>query len=260
MAPTVHLLSEHAANLEVALQFAEDAGTPWERDPAATEAEALLEFCGRVCYMSFGPRQSPRTNREYIANLIRSGHESVLEHVSWTMLITGISRAFTHQLVRHRVGFAYSQLSQQYYDQREQRVVMPSVLDQYPDLAAAWRKAVDGAIDSYADFIEDLDEAIESTNMPVKERRRLIRSTARSVLPEGTETTISVTANARAIRHFLSIRGAIEGDEEMRRVSAAILQKLEPTAPAIFQDFFVENMDDGSPIVRRRELADTLSV
>ena len=112
----------------MALAFLNDEGTNWRRTQGATGIEELIEVSGRVCYMSFGPDQSPRPNRDYVANLLRMRHESVLEHASWTLLLTGVSRAFTHQLVRHRAGFSYSQLSQQYHDERDATFVEPSSL------------------------------------------------------------------------------------------------------------------------------------
>jgi thymidylate synthase (FAD) len=74
----------------------------WREDGNATDAERLVEFAGRVCYLSFGGQQSPRSNAEYIANLIRHGHDSVLEHAAWTFVLAGVSRAFTHQLAPPR--------------------------------------------------------------------------------------------------------------------------------------------------------------
>src|SRR4051794_15196054 len=98
----VYVLSRPSFHDTAALSFLRAEDTGWRRDSAGTPAEELVEFAGRVCYMSFGSRQSPRTNREYIQNLIVQGHESVLEHASWTLLLSGVSRSFTHQLVRHR--------------------------------------------------------------------------------------------------------------------------------------------------------------
>src|SRR5450759_2970701 len=98
-----------------------------------TALERLVEFAGRICYMSFGSNQAPGTNAEYIRKLIRNKHESVLEHAAWTVLISGVSRAFTHQLVRQRVGFAFSQLSQQYHDESNIRFVVPPGIDQIPE-------------------------------------------------------------------------------------------------------------------------------
>src|SRR5579864_6542610 len=95
-------------------EFLPEDQRQWRQNDSATAAERLVEFAGRVCYMSFGSRQSSGTTAEYIRRLIRNGHDSVLEHASWTILVSGVSRAFTHQLVRHRAGFSFSQLSQQY--------------------------------------------------------------------------------------------------------------------------------------------------
>ncbi|MDU6092992.1 MAG: FAD-dependent thymidylate synthase, partial [Staphylococcus lugdunensis] len=108
------------------MDFLNENGLTWIQKGNATEAEHLVEASGRLCYMSFGEQnQSPRNTNEYIMNLIVQGHESVLEHLNWTFLITGVSRAFTHQLVRHRAGFSYSQLSQQYHDESEAEFVVP---------------------------------------------------------------------------------------------------------------------------------------
>ena len=82
-----------------------------------------------------------------------------------------------------------------------------------------------------------------------KERSRSIRSTARSVLPNATESKIVVTANARALRHFLKVRGSIEGDSEMRIVSAELLKNLRLEAPNLFTDFSMQILRDGTPIV-----------
>ncbi len=213
-----------------------------------------MEAAGRVCYMSFGVHQSPRTNAEYIRHLIRMGHESVLEHVSWTFLVTGVSRAFTHQLVRHRVGFAFSQLSQQYHDETEAEFVEPWPLGSHPDARAAWEQAVSSAKGAYREILQilrGLEGKIGKNPAQHKEVQRAIRSAARSVLPNATETKIVVTANARALRHFFAIRGSIPGDVEMRKVGTELLRLVQAEAPSLFFDFRVERLPDGSPIVRR---------
>src|SRR5262249_56226268 len=112
---------------------------------------------GRVCYRSFGTRQAPRTNSEYISHLIAMGHESVLEHVTWGFVLTGVSRAFTHQMVRHRVGFAFSQLSQQYHDERDATFVEPTDLASFPAAQTAWQNAVAAARDAYPEILHSLE-------------------------------------------------------------------------------------------------------
>src|SRR2546429_580260 len=131
--PKIHLIGRPQFDVEVFLAFLQGGDLSWKRTPGTTDAEELVEVAGRICYLSFGNRQSPRNNAEYIENLIQMGHESVLEHVTWTFLIDGVSRAFTHQLVRHRVGLAFSQLSQQYHDESDASFVMPGNLSTSPE-------------------------------------------------------------------------------------------------------------------------------
>ncbi len=107
------------------LGFLETEGESWLKSEEASTPENIVEVAGRLCYMSFGSRQFRKCNKDYIDNLIKQGHESVLEHVSWSFILTGVSRAFTHQLVRHRVGFSFSQLSQQYHDENDATFVCP---------------------------------------------------------------------------------------------------------------------------------------
>lgn len=225
----------------------------WRRTSNAGPAEELVEAAGRICYMSFGNRQSPRSNEDYIARLIEMGHESVLEHVSWTFVITDVSRALTHQLVRHRVGFAFSQLSQQYHEDRDPLFVEPALLNRFPKAQEAWRRAITVAKESYCEILEQLNQ-IDRNSVPdldFKEIHRAVRSAARSVLPNATATTIAVTINARALRHFLSVRGCIPGDEEMRLLASELFKLVREEAPSILVDFKLDTLKDGSPIVFR---------
>ncbi|HEY6431906.1 MAG TPA: FAD-dependent thymidylate synthase [Acetobacteraceae bacterium] len=249
--PRVYLLSRPVFT-EASRAFLRDLLPPeeahWAQTEGVTDAERVVEFAGRVCYMSFGRLQSGRTNAAYIHNLIRNGHDSVLEHAVWTFALTGISRAFTHQLVRHRVGFSYSQLSQQYHDETDARFVRPTGLDDSPEAAAIWDGAIRETQNAYKKLLARLNAMAAA---PVgKEARRTLRSIARSILPNATETTIVVTANARAIRHFLEVRGRVLGDSEMRIVSATLLETLRPEAPALFADFIIEHPEDQLPLVR----------
>lgn len=217
------------------------------RETEATAAERLVEFSGRTCYMSFGNRQSPGTTAEYIQKLIRNGHESVLEHATWTVLLSGVSRAFTHQLVRHRIGFSYSQLSQQYHDESDTRFVRPAELAKLPDIAEIWEKAINETKLAYRKIIDGL--VVSALSDDRREALRSMRSAARSVLPNATETVIVTTFNARSLRHFLAIRGNIIGDTEMRCVAAAWLEAIKPEGPTLFFDFSIEYGADGLPLV-----------
>jgi thymidylate synthase (FAD) len=252
LAPTIFVVAHPTVDWSAVEAF-EKQEAMWRRASDVTDADNLVELAGRVCYLSFGTRQSPRTNLEYVANLINHGHESVLEHAAWTLILTGVTRAFTHQLVRHRVGFSYSQLSQQYHTEEDARFIEPSSISRNAERQRKWRDAVVQAHRAYLAFIDD-EHANRSAfeNLTEREFQRASRSAARTLLPAAIETKIVVSANARAIRHFLSQRGAIEGDEEMRVVSARLLEHLRTDAPALFADFRIDTMADGSPIVRQK--------
>jgi thymidylate synthase (FAD) len=151
------------------------------------------------------------------------------------------------QLVRHRVGFSYSQLSQQYHDERTTPVIRPAEINRSARAAAAWDAAIAASRAAYITIADELG-LTEPGNMPA-ETRRALRSASRSVLPNAMESIIVVTANARAIRHFLKLRGGIEGDPEMRLVAAALLDTLRPEAAALFADFVVSHPPDGMPLI-----------
>jgi thymidylate synthase (FAD) len=230
----VYLIS--TASLQSGLQqFLSDRALTWDRGGFAGDAEDLVEAAGRICYLSFGARQFRKSNAEYIDNLIAQGHESVLEHANFTLLIDGISRSLSHQLVRHRIGFAYSQLSQQYKDELDAHFVEPPGLEGNPDALNRWRWFMQEARTLYGELLN----ASYSTDVgsSKRERHRWIRNIARSVLPNATTTTLMITGNARAWRHLLDVRGNIEGDHEMREYCAEVFRTLSAVAPSLFADY-----------------------
>lgn len=230
--------------------FLDKLGASWISTDA-TDAERLIEFAGRLCYLSFGPNQYSVGTHAFIRRLIEHGHESVLEHAVWSFLLTGVSRSFSHQLVRHRVGFSFSQISQQYHDEGEFELVMPGDIDAVPGARGALSQLGEAARDVYVALAESVRRAELLGGAIPRERMRAFRSFARSVLPNATETKLVVTANARALRHFLKLRGTVEGDLEMRIVSTRILAAIAPDAPTVFADFALEtSRHDHQPILR----------
>ena len=248
----VYLVSRPQLDVAELLRFLSDRKLRWARTGEARESEEIIEICGRICYMSFSDdkKKIRFPNKEYIENLVEKGHESVLEHASWTFIIDGVTRAFTHQLVRHRVGFAFSQLSQQYHDESDAKFLVPTGLVAHPELYELWRSTIESSHQGYRKLLRELERKSDSSD---PEKRRWIRTAARSVLPNAVEAPIAVTANARALRHFFDLRGAIEGDHEMRFVSSAIFQIVANEAPALFSDFESYQACDGYPKVSRRQ-------
>ena len=213
----------------------------------STDGERLAEFAGRLCYMS-QHNPAKRETREYLENIKKQGHGSVLEHANYSILLEGVSRSLTHELVRHRAGFAYSQLSQRYVDESEANFVVPPAVIGNEALESAWRAQVETAQAVYVGLVSDLMEKYGWVADRVH-RRKMAREAARSVLPNATETKIVVTANARAWRTMLELRSSEGAELEIRRMAVAVLRLLAREAPAFFSDFEIYQAED------RREAA-----
>src|SRR5216683_5471566 len=153
MPPRIFLVSEPSFDFAEMDEFLRESHTSWRKTARTTPAEQLVEAAGRICYMSFGGKQSSRDTNEYVRRLVIQGHESVLEHVSWGFIIAGVSRAFTHQLVRHRVGMSFSQLSQQYHEETDAEFIEPQV-NLPPHARAAWERAMATAKKAYGEILE----------------------------------------------------------------------------------------------------------
>ena len=217
----------------------------WQGD--STDGEQLAEFAGRLCYMS---QHNPanRSTRDYLENIKKQGHGSVLEHANYSLLIEGVSRSLTHELVRHRAGFAYSQLSQRYVDESEASFVVPPAVVGDEPLEAAWRAQIDSAQTAYVALVAQLMERYGWVADKVH-RRKMAREAARGVLPNSTETKIVVTGNARAWRTMLELRSSEGAELEIRRMAVMVLRVLQTEAPAFFSDFEIYDAAD------RREAA-----
>lgn len=222
------------------------AGFPYEFETdVSDDASYLVEASGRLCYLSFGKGeidghkslQGRVGNEEYIKNIIDQKHGSVLEHANFTVLIEGVSRSLTHELVRHR-HFSYSQLSQRYVEESDVGFVLPPEIpnDANSYIYSKWLTSCKYALDTYADIHFELLDDLETLDIPILERKKRVRQTARSVLPNCTETKIVVTGNARAWIHFFNLRGNIHADTEIRRLACVILKLLKDHSPNLFQN------------------------
>lgn len=125
--PSVYLVGRQQVNVEEVTQFLEHHEVDYWKTDTLSPAEQLCEVAGRTCYMSF-TKPRPGGNKAYLDRIIESQHGSVLEHACWNFILTGISRSLTHELVRHRQGVGYSQLSQRYVDESIAEYVVPPEL------------------------------------------------------------------------------------------------------------------------------------
>src|SRR5215207_1789693 len=197
--PTVYVMGRQVTNDAEIDRFLGDHGVSWQTDTEVA-AEELCETAGRVCYMSFA-KPRPGGNAVYLGHIKEVGHGSVLEHAVWNLLITGVSRSLTHELIRHRAGLGFSQLSQRYVDESVAEYVEPDVIATDPELHALWLDAVGHAHAAYVTLAAKLAERM-ADEPDRTARRKAARQAARSVLPNATETKVFLTANARALRNI----------------------------------------------------------
>ncbi len=214
----------------------------------STDAERLAEFAGRLCYMS---QRNPasRTTGDYLQNILLQGHGSVLEHAVYVLLIEGVSRSCTHELVRHRAGFGYSQLSQRYVDESDAAFVLPPAIIGDETLETAWVEQVTAAQEAYVRAVDALMEKYSWVEQK-RHRRKMAREAARSVLPNATETKIVVSGNVRAWRTMLELRTSEAAELEIRRMAVTCLRILSEESPRLFNDFEIYTADDGREAAR----------
>jgi thymidylate synthase (FAD) len=241
--PTVYIVGRQSINDEGLDQFLADHGVAWETD-SEVAGEVLAETAGRVCYMSFA-KPRPGGNKAYLGHIKEVGHGSVLEHAVWNFLFVGISRSLTHELIRHRAGLGYSQLSQRYVDESIAEYVEPACIAEDAELHKLWLDAVAHAHQAYMKLVQGLANKFQEE--PDKTlRRKLARQAARSVLPNATETKIFVTANARALRHFIEMRASRHAETEIRELAVQVLRLLQQEAPNLFGDYELTPLPDGT--------------
>lgn len=241
--PTVYLLGRQVTDDAALERFLADHGVSWESDTEVA-GEYLTEVAGRVCYMSFA-KPRPGGNKVYLEHILEVGHGSVLEHAVWNFLFTGVSRSLTHELIRHRAGFGYSQLSQRYVDESVAEYVEPDCIAENPELHRIWLEAVSQSHQAYMKLTERLMESFKDEPDRTL-RRKLARQAARSVLPNATETKIFVTANARALRHFIELRGSRHAEVEIRKLAVGVLRIMQQEAPNLFGDYELVALADGT--------------
>jgi thymidylate synthase (FAD) len=235
-----------------------DYGSP----EASTDAEYLIELAGRTCYMSF---KGGRPHTEYMKHILEVKHGSVIEHGVCSFILTGISRSLTHELVRHRAGWSYSQLSQRYVDSSGVAFCVPPayadsvneylsvgddpeegalMTDSY-EAGRVWYKSCVEALSAYA-YLTKHGADCAPKHLEGTERRKWARQAARSVLGNAAESKIYATVNFRALRHFLELRCSRHADIEIRKLAGAIYNVVSRFYTHVFGDYTTVNLGDGT--------------
>ena len=188
------------------------------------EPERAVATAARLCYAPVGGRElmeslTDEKIRKVLTTIMTSGHFSTLEHASYTFAVEGVSRALTHQLVRHRLA-SYNQQSQRYVKFKEEPpIVRPASVDTNPDAAQAFDEAIEACWQAYDKLVQ--------AGVPAED--------ARYVLPNACETKIVVTMNIRELMHFFSNRCCNRAQWEIRELAWKMLELVRPTAPFIFR-------------------------
>ena len=183
------------------------------------DAEKLIEEAGRTCYRSEG-RIGSGTEQAFIRNLIAAGHLSVLEHASATIRLSGISRALTHQLIRHRLC-SFSQQSQRYVREDEFEYITPPAIASNENAVQVYHECMGQLTDVYKKLLS----------------AGILKEDARYVLPNACATQIVFTANFRQLRSMIHLRGEKKAQWEIREAFIRILEQMKKIAPNCFFDF-----------------------
>jgi thymidylate synthase (FAD) len=222
-------------------------------DPTALPPASLLsKTAGQTCYASFGPKRTYNDDAgRYFANQRSGGHGSVLEHATFSLLCYGISRSNTHEIVRHRAGTAFSQLSQRFVSGKVLRFVERPEYQQHPSLHKRFEDRIDTAAKEYEEVADEL-LALQSEGDRLlsaearTDRRKRVQQTARSVLPNEAETVLVLSANVRAWRHMIEMRTDAHAESEIRDLFFRIFLCLREAEPILFEDYTVESFSDGT--------------
>lgn len=211
------------------------------------DPEKVIAGAAKLCYSPKGiegtmEQSDDEKNRRFVKMLVGMGHESPLEHISFTFGIEGVSRSLTHQLVRHRIGASYSQKSQRYVEEKDFAYIIPPEIEKRPKAKAKYLRAMEesGALyeeiteELYQDYREEFINNGESEKNAEKNAKKKAIEDARFVLPNACETKIIVTMNARALLHFFNHRCCNRAQWEIRELAVEMLRKVKKVAPTVF--------------------------
>lgn len=187
------------------------------------DPERAIATAARLCYAPVGASELMETMpeervRSVLRTIMASGHFSTLEHASYTFAVDGVSRALTHQLVRHRLA-SFNQQSQRYVKFTDGlETIKPSTVAGNPQADEVFNAAIEAAKEAYARLVE--------LGIPAED--------ARYLLPNAAETKIVITMNVRELLHFFDVRCCNRAQWEIREMAHRMLELVRPTAPYVF--------------------------
>ena len=247
--PQVYLIAETKIDFDqlkgMLASLGEETALQWfdqTQKTSKSEGELLTEVAGRICYKSFGVGLNPnvakirRSSSDYIDNTLSKGDGSIFEHATCTFAFLNVSRVFTHELVRHRVGVAISQESLRYVRPTELKFWLP------PELRDRENK-VKPMIENMEKEYHTLEQSFDWDKMNFDVKKRAT-SALRRIIPDGITTSLVWTANHRTLRHVITMRTSEAAEVEIRYVFDKVARILKDKFPLIYQDFEYTELDD----------------
>lgn len=245
--PKVFIIGEtRVIGLGLGAYLAELGVPEWKTD-AHSEAEELCEVAGKSCYLSFSTdlnknltKVGMRNNHQYLQEgIIGTKHGSVLEHASVTFALVDVSRVLTHELVRHRAGCAFSQVSGRYVRTDELRYFLPACIKKDQTAAEVFHEAY-AYMESWMKEMAALFKIDEMKDFTLK---KTLTSAFRRLIGNGQANHIIFTANHRALRHVIEMRTSRAAEEEIRHVFAEVFHLVSTRYPAFYADAKVETYE-----------------
>ena len=213
------------------------------------EPDKVVAQAAKLCYSAVGvdeltEKLTPESIDKFVKHLASIGHESPLEHVSFTFAIEGVSRVTTHQLVRHRLA-SYSQQSQRYVKLEQFEYIIPPAIEKNEKAKALFIETMERDQEAYNQIVDELinDKIREfkkthDRDLTKKEYSALEKQAiedARYVFTNACETKIVVTMNARSLLHFFNVRCCNRAQWEIREMATEMLKECKKVAPALFK-------------------------
>jgi len=237
--PKVFLIGETKLVYSGLGAYLNHINTKWRTDGTSSDSELLAEIFGRLCYRSWEAGMNPNVkkvregNDRYLGNIIKSRHGSVLEHPVTNWIFADVSRVFTHELVRHRAGMAYSQESLRFVRLIDLGLWLPPEIEADPEVRAIFEKT----FENLEELQIKLAKIFGLDDLKSFDKKKKLTSAMRRVAPIGLSTTIGVSMNFRSLRHIAEMRSSVHAEAEIRLVIDQIMAIAVQRWPNIFADF-----------------------
>ena len=251
--PKVFLVGETRVIEEGLQAYLKHVGAPeWTTD-APSDSERLTEVMGRLCYRSFKPGLNPNVTRvregndTYLSHIMEVGHGSVIEHAVINFIFADVSRVFTHELVRHRAGSAFSQESLRFVRLDRLSAYVPTHIRENEEGMAIYARTIE-QLENVQRELAKVYKIEDEKKFDVKKK---LTSAFRRIAPDGVATAIGWSCNFRTLRHVIEMRTEPNAEEEIRLVFGKVFDVVKDRYPNLLGDYEVE-MVEGLPWVKTK--------